>query len=47
MAKTIHYSVSREDPNVYHTHTDCEEYRKIESKNRKSRELCQVCAKKG
>ena len=47
MAKTIYYTTSSESKMVYHTHTDCDEYKKILTKDKVSRELCEVCAKKG
>jgi hypothetical protein len=47
MAKTIYHTVSWEVKRVYHTHTDCSEGKKIESKDRVTRELCEICAGKG
>ena len=45
MAKTIYYTTSAEAKAVYHTHTDCSEYKKIEQKDKKSRVICEVCEK--
>lgn len=46
MAKTIYYTTSTETKKVYHTQTDCSEGKKIEAKDKVTRELCEVCAKK-
>jgi hypothetical protein len=46
MAKTIYYTTSSEAERVYHTDTDCSEGRKIEDKDKVTREVCEVCAKK-
>jgi len=47
MAKTIYHTKTAETKAVYHTHTDCSEYKKIEAKDLQSRQLCEVCAAKG
>jgi hypothetical protein len=47
MAKTIYHTTSAEVKAVYHTHTSCEEYKKIEANDLKSREICDVCEKLG
>jgi hypothetical protein len=47
MAREIYYTTSTEAKKVYHTHTDCSEGKKIESKDKVTRALCEVCAKKG
>jgi len=47
MASTIYYTVSSETKRVYHTHADCSEGKKIETKDKVTRVLCEVCAKKG
>jgi hypothetical protein len=46
MAKSIYYTVTHEAKNVYHTDVDCEEGKKIETKDKMTREQCEVCAKK-
>jgi hypothetical protein len=46
VAKKIYYTVSDETKRVYHTHSDCSEGQNIEAKDKVTRVLCEVCAKK-